>query len=212
MDQKYYLNEPNLAKHHCTEFFERIFHELHKELERLLETFHKNEKLKRYVFALNEATWVGLFNNAIIRSFGENVTTLQEMGIYEEKKFYGRVDFLVHWKSSENAEPIHFIFEAKQNEEQNSKTILNDSSAYLENIQKQGEGYYNANKLYYKNDRVFIVPIVWGWIRKKGLIEEALKYKGFKSEIDEHIDFCSLYYEGSNGVWVYGKVCDPQVK
>lgn len=210
METKHYILEDKLSKQGCSKFFKTALCELGREIEMLLDTFHKHVDIKKYVFALNEATWIGLLNNAMIRSFGDNVTTLQEMGIYKANRYFGRVDLMANWKGNENGEAVYFIFEAKQYEEQNYQTILNDSSSYLSSIYQQGLGYYRANKLYFNNAQVFIVPIVWGWMRKDGLVEEALKYKGFNNENDESIDFCSLYYEGPNGVWVYGKVCEVQ--
>jgi hypothetical protein len=68
---------------------------------------------------------------------------------------------------------------------------------------------YNAELNYYNKEEktIFIIPIYFGWMRKEGLIEKAKEYK---IESYETTDFCALYYEGNNGVWVYGKVYNSE--
>lgn len=201
-----YLNDAKLQHFGCHEFFQSIMDGFHEELQHLSATFFAHESIPRYVFALNEATWVGLLNNVIVRVFGDQVYSLQEMGIYQDGKYFGRADYLVHWKGAEGSDSIFFLFEAKQYEESSINKLRGDSTAYLNSIFEQGFGYYNANRENYGNSQVFIVSVAFGWMRDKKLIEEAKKYPGFHYKYDESVDFCSLYCTHEDGVWLYGKL------
>ncbi|MEI6880569.1 MAG: hypothetical protein WCK82_04520 [Bacteroidota bacterium] len=184
-------------------FFERTFNSFHEELQLLRNTMYKSEQSKD-IFALNERTWVGILNNAILKAFpNDEVSTLQEFGVYhnENKNHIGRADYLVCWEDK------YLLFEAKQYEELSTKKLIqkvNDKSYDKEF--EQAMNYYKAESIYYKGKTVYIIPIYFGWMREKikyNLIDEAKKYK---IESDDETDFCALYYEGNNGVWVYGKV------
>ena len=200
IQKEIYLNESKLQHIGCYEFFQLIMDGLHEELQHLSNTFFAHENPPKYVFALNEATWVGLLNNVIIRVFGNQAYSLQEMGIYQHGKYFGRADYIVHWRGSEGSGPICFLFEAKQYEETSIKKMQEDVSLYLNSIHTQGQGYYIANREYYRDVQVFIVSIAFGWMRNKELIKEANNYQGFQYQNDESVDFCSLYCTQEDGV------------
>ncbi|MCX6185812.1 MAG: hypothetical protein NTU43_02295, partial [Bacteroidetes bacterium] len=183
-------------------FFERTFNSFHEELQLLRNTMYKSEQSKD-IFALNERTWVGILNNAILKAFPhDEISTLQEFGVYDEdkKNHIGRADYLVC------CEDKYLLFEAKQYEEKSVKNLCDENKNDL--AKEQAIKYYNAELNYYNKEgkTAFIIPIYFGWMRKEGLIEKAKEYK---IESDE-TDFCALYYEGNSGVWVYGKVYNSE--
>jgi hypothetical protein len=184
-------------------FFERTFNSFHEELQLLRNTMYKSEQSKD-IFALNERTWVGILNNAILKAFpNDEVSTLQEFGVYhdENKNHIGRADYLVCWEDK------YLLFEAKQYEETSIAKNANklEMKAMYEREKGQAEKYYNAEKIYYGEKKVYIIPIYFGWMRKEGLVQRGKDYK----IDDDETDFCALYYESNNGVWVYGKVYGP---
>jgi hypothetical protein len=188
-------------------FFEKTFNSFYNELRLLRNTMYKSEQSKD-IFALNERTWVGILNNAIIKAFpNDAVSTLREFGVYDENtnKHKGRADYLVCWNNT------YLLFEAKQYEEMSIAKDKNEkeTNEMYEKEKKQAGEYYNAELNYYNKEEktIFIIPIYFGWMRKEGLIEKAKEYK---IESYETTDFCALYYEGNNGVWVYGKVYNSE--
>jgi hypothetical protein len=190
----------NLKKHDLSEFFKKTLNTLHSELRLLRNTMYKTYEAE-HLFALNERTWVGILNNAILKAFpNDEVSTLQEFGVYHEenKNHIGRADYLVCWEDK------YLLFEAKQYEETSIATNANkvEMKAMYEREKGQAEKYYNAEKIYYGDKKVYIIPIYFGWMRKEGLVQMGKDYK----IDDDETDFCALYYEGNNGVWVYGKV------
>ncbi len=192
-----------LNEHGLNLFFEKTFNSFYNELRLLRNTMYKSEQSKD-IFALNERTWVGILNNAIIKAFpNDAVSTLQEFGVYDENtnKHKGRADYLVCWNNT------CLLFEAKQYEEKSVKNLYDENKNDL--AKEQAIKYYNAELNYYNKEEktIFIIPIYFGWMRKEGLIEKAKEYK---IESDETTDFCALYYEGNNGVWVYGKVYNSE--
>jgi len=201
-----YIHPTRLKEFGLEEFFERIFVGIQNELISLRRTIYNYEE-HHYIFALNERAWIGVFNNAIIRTFHNSSDTLQEFSVYNRKrKFIGRADFLVRWEDEMVKKEYYMIFEAKQYEEKNLSNMLDDSGAYLNSIKKQGQRYYNAESTYYNNKKVFIIPIVFGWIRKPGYLDKAKEYFDNENRKDTSSDFCFLYFEGNVGAWIFGKI------
>lgn len=189
-------------------FLDKTFVELGNELILLRKTIYKY-KDHRYIFALEERTWVGLLNNAISKAFPKESAAIQEYGVYSETKFIGRADCLVRWEDNCRNE-FYILFEAKKYKESDSMSMHLDTLEYFNSIKKQGMKYYNAEIDYYKNKTVYVIPIAFGWIDKKELLNTAKKYFKISKKEDMSTDFCSLHYEKDSGVWVYGKIFDPK--
>lgn len=219
IQQQHYLNKESLANKELDFFFEVVLKRLGQELERLRETifyyedeFGNERKPTVYeeIFGLNEQAWVGVLNNAIVRAFSDTANTLQEFTVYNNEQsvesdirsFNGRADLLVQWKNSKGEE-VYLLFEAKQNRESNLSKLHDDASGFINEIVGQGKGYVEADHAYYNDKIVFIVPIVFGWIRGADFIKSAKMYFN-KNNKQEH--FCSLYTESNSGAWVYGSV------
>ncbi|MBN8835599.1 MAG: hypothetical protein BGO53_02225 [Sphingobacteriales bacterium 39-19] len=205
---KDYIHSVRCDTFGITEFIENTFIQFKKELIRLRGTIY-NYKEHHYVFALNERAWVGVLNNAIIKAYPNTAVTLQEYGVYSPSNFVGRADFLVHWVDK-NGKEFHLLFEAKQYEELGFATMLDDTEEYLNSIKVQGQKYFDAETIYYKDKTVYVIPIAFGWIRKQGFLSEAKKYFEEGEKKDKATDFCSLFFEGEIGVWVYGKIYDTK--
>jgi cysteinyl-tRNA synthetase len=215
IQQQHYLKRESLANNELDFFFEVVLKRLGQELERLRDSIFDNyichPTVYEDIFGLNEQAWVGVLNNAIIRAFSDTANTLQEFTVYnigkdnvEIRTFNGRADLLVQWKNSKG-ENVYLLFEAKQNRESDFSKMHEDISEFIEKIFDQGNSYIDADKVYYQDKLVFVVPIVFGWIRGAEFINSAKEYfnKNNKQEA-----FCSLYHECNSGAWVYGTVYD----
>ncbi len=200
----------SVSKYGLETFFEKTFNCLKEELQRLRNTIYDYNQ-HEYIFALNERAWVGAFNNAILRALPDSTVTLQEFGVYDKKHFIGRADFLVYWKDKNN-KPLYLLFEAKQYEETIKSELLDDATEYLHTVRIQGQKYFDAEEEteYYKDKNVLVIPIAFGWIRKPDFLNEAKKYFEGGEKKDKSTDFCSLYFEGEHGAWVYGKIYDAR--
>lgn len=191
-------------------FFKKTFEQLLIELQRLRETLYNYED-HRYLFELNETSWVGLLNTAIVKAFPESANCLLEFTVYEDDSMFGRGDLLVSWRNPK-CEELYILFEAKQYFENKLENMLGESKDYLDDIKEQAHKYFKAETKYYKGKKVFIVPIAFGSIRDQQCLDEAKRYFGLTDKVDTSSDFCSLYYEGSNGVWAYGYAHQESVK
>jgi len=222
--QQHYLNRESLANMELDFFFEVVLKRLGQELERLRDSIFDNyichPTVYEDIFGLNEQAWVGVLNNAIIRAFSVQANTLIEFTVYNEGKdenskirsFFGRADLLVHWKNTQG-ESIYLLFEAKQFTD-NTKGDYNDPTnkkkdeKYHNDIKNQARKYIDSEKNYFSNKTIIIIPIIFGWIKDSSTLENAKKYMKSIDEKTEH--FCSLYYEGNSGVWVYGEIINTE--
>lgn len=216
IQQQHYLNKESLALKELDFFFEVVFKRLGQELNLMRESIFDNyvchPTVYEDVFGLNEQAWVGVLNNAIVKAFSDSANTLQEFTVYntvnneksEIRTFHGRADLLVQWKNSKG-EKVYLLFEAKHNRESEFSKLHDDASEFIKQISNQGNRYVNADKVYYQDKIIFVVPIVFGWIRGAEFIESAKEYFT-KNNKQEH--FCSLYIECNSGAWVYGTVYD----
>lgn len=219
---QHYLNKQHLTLNELDFFFEVVLKRLGRELERLTDNIFnykdisgKKRKPTVYedIFGLNEQAWVGLLNNAIIRSFLE-ADTLLEFTVYNGTKFHGRADLLVHWKNPQG-ESIYLLFEAKQFTD-NTKGDYNDAlnkakdDEYCISVLNQAKNYIEADKNYFSKKNIVIIPIIFGWIKDSSTLKNAKKYMKSIDEKKEH--FCSLYFEEDRGAgaWVYGSVEYPE--
>jgi hypothetical protein len=211
-----YLNKEKLASYELDFFVEVTLKRLGQELERMRKTifYYKDKSGKKRkptvyedIFGLNEQAWVGALNNAIIRSFPE-ADTLLEFTVYNGTKFHGRADLLVHWKNTQG-ESIYMLFEAKQFTD-NTKGDYNDAlnktkdENYHDDIKNQAKKYIKADEDYFSKKTIVIIPIIFGWIKDSSTLKNAKKYMKSIDAKKEH--FCSLYFEGQRGAWVYGSV------
>ena len=213
--QQHYLNKEKLASYELDFFVEVTLKRLGQELERMRNTLFTNYVCHPtdYVdlFGLNEQAWVGALNNAIIRSFPE-ADTLLEFTVYNGTKFHGRADLLVHWKNTQG-ESIYMLFEAKQFTD-NTKGDYNDAlnktkdENYHDDIKNQAKKYIKADEDYFSKKTIVIIPIIFGWIKDSSTLKNAKKYMKSIDAKKEH--FCSLYFEGQRGAWVYGSVEYPE--
>lgn len=76
------------------------------ELNRILKAFYTYDfpedesKAIDNLFKIIERTWLGIFNNALIRTNPE-ITTLQEFAAYNDNGLYGRCDLLFRYADRE---------------------------------------------------------------------------------------------------------------
>lgn len=208
IEQQQFIEQSRLAHYGLDFFFKRTLDCLRDELQRLRQSIYDNNQ-HEYIFALNERAWVGVFNNAVLRAFPDSAVTLQEFGVYNKRNFVGRADYLVCLKDKCGM-PICLLFEVKQYEETIQAKILADTRGYLDSVKEQGQKYFDAEKEYYKDKRVLVIPMAFGWIRKPGYLLEAKKYFDDAEMKNRSVDFCSLYFEGEFGAWVYGKIYDAR--
>jgi hypothetical protein len=219
---QHYLNKEKLASYELDFFVEVVLKRLGRELERLTDNIFnykdisgKKRKPTVYedIFGLNEQAWVGLLNNAIIRSFPE-ADTLLEFTVYNDsneseiRKFHGRADLLVHWKNNQG-KSIYLLFEAKQFTDITKgdyNDVLNKTKDknYHDDIKNQAKKYIKADEDYFSKKTIVIIPIIFGWIKDSSTLTNAKKYMKSIDEKKEH--FCSLYFEKDRGAWVYGSV------
>lgn len=204
VEHKSFIEKARLREYKLDIFFEKSLECLKDELQRLRNTIY-NYNQHEFLFALNERAWVGAFNNAVIRAFPDSAATLQEFGVYNKNSFIGRADYLVNW-TNPAGKTLYLLFEAKQYEEVSKSEMLNDSSSYLNSVREQGRKYFEAETDYYNDKTVFIVTLVFGWIRQPGNLAIAKSYFDQENKKDKSTDFCYLYYEGEFGAWVYGNV------
>ena len=208
IESEYIIKKEDLRQFGLNDFFTKTFEQFKAELNRLHDTIY-NYNDHKLLFALNERAWLGVFNNAIINAFPESAVTLQEFSVYNEGKFVGRADFLVHWKAG-NGKEFYLLFEAKQYEETSRSKILNDTWDDLNKIKLQAQKYFDAEISYYEGKTVYIIPIAFGWIKKEGFLDEAKKYFLKGQQKDQTSDFCALFYENEVGMWIYGKIFEPK--
>ncbi len=153
------------------------------------------------LFAIIERTWMGIFNNAIVRKFPD-VATLQEFNVWNSERNTGRCDFLFCMKDDDGYFDI--VTEAKMREFKNDwKQVERERD--FEKIISQAYAYYKEEEIYYKKP-VKLMALVFEWVREER-IEAA---KGIMDNIDREIakdfDFLSLYYGDRRGVFIYGKI------
>lgn len=201
-----YSDHIKLSEFGLQTFFDKTFKCFEKEINSLANTIFK-EKKSHNVFALIERAWIGVLNNAIIRAFPDNAVTLQEFAVYtfdnNVRKYTGRSDLLVRWVD-QNKNEFYLLFEAKCHEEKDGSNLNRDSENL--SVLNQVSKYYKTELEYYNGKNVFLISIAFGWIRKKNVLEMAIKSAKMGSS---SIDFCHLYHNREEGMWVYGGIFKP---
>lgn len=154
------------------------------------------------VFSLIERTYVGILNNAILRTFPQD-STLQEFPVYGKKGFKGRADFLtVH--NYAKGKFINLLFEAKAGVFSWKDYTQEETSQYYSQLHKQALGYYEAERSYYEAE-IYTVAITFDWIRNMDLLATVLK----EPYSDNVTDFYFIYYTSESGMSVSGSVRGP---
>lgn len=194
-----FFRKTELDKHDLLPFFEKTLGGLEQELSMIHSTMVGKEDSP---FDWNETAWVGLLNNAIVRSYQAQVTTIQEYALTKGKGEKGRADLLVALKESEKVK--YLLFEAKWWIE--NKKDLEGEMDYT-NILRQAETYAKAESKFYQRKNLYLVAIVFGWLNTPEKVAIAERYMNHWDENDENeTHFCGLYHDKKRGVWIYGKV------
>lgn len=197
-----------------SEFLGKVFHQLEVEMLKTAKSFYDhspaqfNETIKGVdkIFSSIERTWVGLFNNALIKA-DLDVTSLQEFAVWSSERQEGRCDLLFEWNNN------HFIVEAKSAEfNPNWRLFIREDNFPF--IIDQAKRYYTAEKDYYKKD-TFLVALVFEWVRESNLQKANELIKKWKeveisiSAINTH--FASFFQGDHRGALIYGKIETPSV-
>ncbi len=191
------------------DFFNVVFNELLNEIEACIKKF--SIKNPEDIFKLcTEMSWIGLWNTAIVRYYGNDVATLREVSLYdEEDRYKGRPDLLVAVKIK--GKEFCFLFEGKIYEfekMQESDYVMSEDYGLIEDQanSKYKEHFKNKTNI----EKLFIVPIIFEWMQTKDAVNNAKKFlKENENEKDQHTQFCALYSIGGYGMWVYGRVSLP---
>ncbi len=144
-----------------------------------------------------ERSYVGLFNNAVIRSFPED-SVLQEYSVHVDGRKYIRGDYLVKHQST------NILFEAKQRPFDGKTYEPADTKIFLDAFIKQGMEYYNAEQHNY-NGSTFVSSLVFEWVRYPKHLE-LVNTKSWNEDDDGITDFYCLYHTDIAGLMVYGNL------
>ena len=149
------------------------------------------------VFALIERTYVGIFNNAVVRAY-PNAVTLQEFGVYFETPKRGRADLFITFEDDKLG--MDFLVEAKHvGEVQWKIPSQKDVIKHYSDTYNQALSYYTAEEKYYLQKPI-IVTITFEWARRQDQLDAVLK----ETYTDDHTDFYYLFHTNSAGLLVYG--------
>lgn len=192
------LVDPALKK-----FFEKTLLAFSTELQLLADQWYNYSEDGKNgvdeVFALIERSYVGLFNNAVVKSFPQD-SVLQEFSVHLGGRNYVRGDYLVkHWEGDHS---LSILFEAKQRQHDGRKYSMSETKAFLDPFIKQGKKYYKAEPQYYRDD-TYISSLVFEWVRYPEHLKNVLSWS---DEDDEITDFYCLYHTERSGLMVYGNL------
>lgn len=188
-------------------FFDKTLRAFTKELQLLADQWYNysedGKKGVDEVFALIERSYVGLFNNAVVKSF-PNDSALQEFSVHLGGRNYVRGDYLVkHWEGDRS---LSILFEAKQRQHDGRKYSMSETKAFLDPFIEQGKKYYIAETQYYQ-DETYISSLVFEWVRYPEHLKNVLSW----SDDDDGItDFYCLYHTNTAGLMVYGNLTKVQ--
>lgn len=157
------------------------------------------------VFRNIERTWVGIFNNALLR-VNPGIATLQEFSVWSSEKNIGRCDLL--FRHSHDGKKDDFVTEAKVWEFTDNWKYPTPREFYS-GILGQAYIYYNTERKYYDSYKtdVWLLAFLAEWIRDKEKLEKAKNIMNdWKQETDHETDFLSLYMGECRGAFVYGKI------
>lgn len=186
-------------------FFKVVLDEFQRELQLIASQWYNYENEHGAgtddIFALIERTYVGIFNNAIIRLF-PNDAVVQEFSVEVGKGKYNRCDYLVkHWHKGNS---INLMFEAKQRQFDGKDYSPEESKSFLADFLNQGRGYFEAEKQFYLGAQTYVVSLVFEWVRYLEHLKQAFKYS---NDCDDGVtDFFCFYHTDTAGLMVYGNV------
>jgi hypothetical protein len=202
---KIYVN-PKLANSFGT-FISKVVIDLRAEMSRISQAFYQYKILDGELvgvdnlFSVIERTWIGIFNNALVRN--SEIAVMQEFNVWNSEKNIGRCDLLFRFKD-ENEE-ADIVVEAKSREFFNNLSRLGNVEFYKE-ILGQAYKYYKEEHNYYTKE-VRLMAIIFEWIRNNERLEAAKSVmNNWGDKSDPETDFLTLYYGNTRGVFIYGKI------
>lgn len=179
-------------------FFSSVFLSFKEEINHLADSLYVNKDQKFYKYI--ERTWVGVFNDAVKRSF-PGAATLQEFSVQLDR--IGRADYFVRLPDKK----IDLLFEAKANID-NGSWDYSSMGNWYDRIILQADSYYRAEMNDYL-DKTYLVALIFGWLPNAATVETAKRYMDLTDEEKEEkdpCDFCALFLSEEHGLWVYGKL------
>lgn len=189
-------------------YLKKVFQKVVEEINKIALAFYNVSPEKEEIvfadkiFSSIERTWVGIFNNALIKA-DESVSTLQEFAVWSYKGHEGRCDLLFEWNKN------HFLVEAKNREFNHNWQILAHESTFSF-VLDQAQGYYRAEESYYPPD-TFAMALIFEWVRNWDLDLINKKVASYLKELTERTDNSAsdfaVHISGKKrGVLIYGKI------
>ncbi len=186
------------------DFFHKTLEGFQNELQHLADMWYnfpfKGIPGENEVFALIERSFVGLFNNSVVRNFPIDAV-LQEYSIDCGNKKYKRADYLV--KHFYRGEELNILFEAKQRAYDGKSYSENEIKEFLKPFIEQAKSYYEVEKQYIKG-QTWVASLVFEWVRYPELVEKVHKYD--EEEDDGVTDFYCFFHTEQSGLMVYGNL------
>ena len=185
------------------DFFQQALKGFHSEMNFVLDEFYSEEP--EWVFALIERTFVGIWNNALIKTF-PSLPVIQEFSVWgDDNKNKGRCDYFVKYKK--DGKKFNLVFEAKQYEADGADYGPADTIKFYKKINDKAFKYFDTERKYYKGygGDTFLVSIVFEWIRKEDRLKKAFEWN---NKDDGLTDFYQVFYleNSEHGLMVYGHV------
>jgi hypothetical protein len=186
-------------------FFFKVLDGFHQELLLLCNHWYNYElsidKTAGYndVFGLIERTYVGIFNNSVVKNFPDDAV-LQEFSVHLGGKKYVRADYLV--KHIEPNGYVNILFEAKQRQFDGKDYNKEQTSSYLDPFMEQAKKYVSSEKTYYKGE-TYLSTLVFEWVRLEKHVNQV---KNWSNEDDGITDFYCFYHSDNAGLMVYGTI------
>jgi len=202
---------PDFKQSSTGELFSKVLENIQKELDGIYKAFYSypvNEAERPgidNIFRIIERTWVGVLNNALLKS-DSRITTLQEFSVWSEERSIGRCDLLFRYEAG--VQRFDFVTEAKLFEFTN-RWKNETAEQFYNSILRQAFNYYDTEKKYYDTykSEVWLVAFVVEWIRNSALLNEAVKImSNWSQDTDNQTDFLTLYIGNDCGAFVYGKL------
>lgn len=159
------------------------------------------------LFRIIERSWVGIFNNALLK-VDSSITTLQEFSVWDTERSIGRCDLLFAFEK--DGRRADFIAEAKLSEFKANWKKEGVKGFYLSRL-KQAFDYFEPEKKYYESYKsdVWLMVIIVEWMREKMVPVADSIMQSWKEDDDPECDFLTFYDGGSSGAFLYGKVMRP---
>lgn len=182
--------------------FTRAISEFHAEIIDCINNF-RYRTVEHFFWLNTEMSWIGLWNSALRRAYGNGITALQEIVLYNEnRKYVGRPDLLI--AHVENNSVAHLLFEAKLSEWKGASKASKNSSLYdYTGITQQLIIYNSLLQKQMQIGNIRLVPIVFEWMRSKMAVQQALSYVQELNK-DSTSSFKALISLNDSGILVHG--------